>query len=229
MPLGPKTHRHRPIERRHAAIGYIRVSTDAQAESGAGLSAQRSTIEAEAVHRALPLDRIYQDAGVSAKSMDKRPALTEALRVLTDGEASVLIVAKLDRLSRSIGDFAGLVRVAERQGWAILACDLGVDMTSPTGGLLANVTASVAEWERKIISARTKDALAAKRAAGVRLGRPRLLVEAVAERIRKERASGDTLQEVADRLNDEDLLTPTGRLWSPALVRKVAIRPASTF
>ena len=95
--------------------------------------------------------------------------------MLANGDAAALVVAKLDRLARSVHDFAGLVRIAEREGWGIVALDLGVDMTTPTGGLLANVTACVAEWERRIISLRTSEALAQRKAAGVQLGRPRSL------------------------------------------------------
>ncbi|HEX6393118.1 MAG TPA: recombinase family protein [Acidimicrobiales bacterium] len=211
-------------ERQQALIGYIRVSTGGQAESGAGLAAQRSAIRAEASRRGMPLARIYEDRAASAKSLENRDQLQEALAALAGGEASVLVVAKLDRLSRSIADFAALVRRAEREGWSIVACDLGIDMESPTGGLLANVTASVAEWERKIISTRTKEALAAKRASGTRLGRPTLLEPVIAQRIKAERVEGRAYQAIADGLNHDSVLTPTGGRWSPALVRKVAIR-----
>jgi DNA invertase Pin-like site-specific DNA recombinase len=218
------TKRRKAKARSEAVVAYIRVSTAEQADSGLGLAAQRATIAAEAARRGATVARVYEDAGMSAKSLAGRPALAEALDALAAGQASVLVVAKLDRLARSVADFAGLVRRAETQGWAILACDLGVDMTSPTGGLLANVTASVAEWEWRIIAARTREALAAKRAAGVRLGRPRLLDPAVAARIRSERDLGETYQAIADCLNAEGTTTPTGRLWSPALIRKVALQ-----
>jgi len=216
-------HSSKSMGHAEAAIGYIRVSTDDQAESGAGLAAQRLTIRSECQSRGLTLLEIVEDAGFSAKTL-ARPALTRALDQLAGGEASVLIVAKLDRLARSVADFANIVRLAERQGWAVLACDLGVDMTSPTGGLLANITASVAEWERKIIGTRTREALAVRKAAGVRLGRPRLLDPVVAANIRTSRASGETLQSIADRLNDQGTTTPTGRVWSAALVRKVSLQ-----
>jgi DNA invertase Pin-like site-specific DNA recombinase len=208
-----------------AAIGYVRVSTEEQGVSGLGLAAQRKTIRGECGARGWPLRAIYTDAGASGKSLDGRPGLDEALGVVGRGDARVLVVAKLDRLARSVADFGALVRRAEKEGWAILACDVAVDMTTPTGGLVANITASVAEWERKIIGARTREALAVKRAQGVRLGRPRLLDPVIARRIRDERSEGATLQAIADRLNAEQTLTPTGRLWSPALVRKVALRP----
>ena len=147
--------------------------------------------------------------------------------MLANGEAAALVVAKLDRLARSVHDFAGLVRIAEREGWAIVVLDLSVDMTSPAGGLLANVTASVAEWERRIISLRTSEALAQRRAAGVRLGRPRTLDPTVADRIRSRRAKGATLQAIADELNIDAVTTPSGRTWSPALVRKVTLQEPS--
>lgn len=219
----PRKLADRPI----VAIGYIRVSTDGQAESGAGLAAQQSIIETECQRRGLPLLGLVEDAGVSAKTLD-RPALTGALARLEAGEAGVLVVAKLDRLARSVADFANLVRLAERQGWAVLACDLGIDMTTPTGGLLANITASVAEWERKIIGTRTREALAVRKAAGVRLGRPRQLDPIIAAEIRTARASGETLQAVASRLNAEGTTTPTGRPWSPTLVRKVSLQIPQT-
>jgi len=217
----------RQKNRSAAVIGYVRVSTEEQAASGAGLAAQRTTIGREVAGRGVELDAMYEDAGASAKSLAGRPALAEALSRLEAGEAGVLVVAKVDRLARSVADFAMLVRRAEAEGWALVVCDLGVDMTTPTGGLLANVTASVAEWERRVISQRTREALAALRAAGVRLGRPRLLDPAIAERIRATRISGATLQAIAEELNGEGILTPTGRGWSPALVRKVALQEAA--
>jgi DNA invertase Pin-like site-specific DNA recombinase len=211
-------------DRTEAVVGYIRVSTDQQAESGAGMAAQRSAIRRQCEQHGWELASIYEDNGASAKTLKGRPGLSEALTVLANGGATALVVAKLDRLARSVHDFAGLVRVAEREGWGIVALDLGVDMTTPTGGLLANVTASVAEWERRIISLRTSEALAQRRAAGVRLGRPRSLKPVVADRIRVRRAEGATLQVIADELNDDTITTPSGRAWSPALVRKVTLQ-----
>jgi DNA invertase Pin-like site-specific DNA recombinase len=210
--------------RSDAVVGYRRVSTEQQSESGAGMAAQRLAIEQHCEHHGLVLANVYEDDGVSAKSIQNRPGLSEALTVLANGEAAALVVAKLDRLARSVHDFAGLVRIAEREGWGIVALDLGVDMTTPTGGLLANVTASVAEWERRIISQRTSEALAQRKVEGVRLGRPRLLDPVIADRIRTRRSEGATLQAIADELNADAIGTPSGRAWSPALVRKVTLQ-----
>jgi DNA invertase Pin-like site-specific DNA recombinase len=220
MPRAPKKTKNRSS----AVIGYLRVSTDQQAESGAGMAAQRAAIRRYCKNHRLELSSIYEDNGASAKTLRGRPALSEALEVLAQGHAGALVVSKLDRLARSVHDFAGLVRVAEREGWGIVALDLGVDMTTPTGGLLANVTASVAEWERKIISVRTSEALAQERAEGVRLGRPRELDPAIADRIRSCRSEGLTLQAIADDLNSDSIVTPSRKQWSPALVRKVALQ-----
>ena len=214
----------RAIQRSQAAIGYTRVSTDDQVDSRASLIHQQSVIEAEAKGHAWELSAIYSDEGISAKSMTGRNGLAECLHLLEMGEASILVVHKLDRLARSVADFATLVRLAERQGWAIFISDLQIDMTTPTGGLMANISASVAEWERRIISQRTKDALAVKKAQGVKLGKPRQLAPEVAQRIQAERQAGRTLQAIANSLNDESITTPTGKIWSPALVRKITLQ-----
>lgn len=206
-------------------VGYVRVSTTEQADSGAGLAAQRAAIESEVARKGWVLAEIYVDAGYSAKNLD-RPALAQALAALGAGKAAALVVAKVDRLSRSVLDFSTVVARAERQGWAVVALDLGLDMSTPTGALMASIVAAVSEYERRLIGQRTKDALAARKAAGVVLGRPRLLDAATADRIRSARAQGSTLQAIADTLNSEGTLTPTGRTWSPALVRKVTLQAA---
>src|SRR5829696_4466263 len=96
-------------------IGYVRVSTDEQSSSGAGLEAQRRAILAECERRGWHLVEVTEDAGYSAKDL-KRPGVQEALRVLKAGEASALVVAKLDRLSRSMLDFTRVMAQAQKQG-----------------------------------------------------------------------------------------------------------------
>ena len=223
-----KPRNSRPQTRSTDVVAYVRVATAGQVESGAGLDAQRAAIESECSRRGWTLTRTFEEGGASARSLNGRPSLAEALELMAAGGASALVVSKLDRLARSVADFANLARRAEAQGWAIVSCDLGIDMTTPTGGLLANVSASVAEWERKIIGVRTREALQARKAAGMRLGRPRVLDPAVAERIREERACGATFQAIADGLNADGITTPTARPWSPALVRKIALQAPDT-
>lgn len=203
-----------------AVIGYLRVNTEEQARSGLGVDAQRATIEAEADRRGWDV-RWMLDDGYSAADL-RRPAVTEALDLLEDGGPDVLVVAKLDRLSRSLVDFASLMDRASREGWAIIALDLGVDTTTPSGEMMANVMAAFAQYERRLISQRTRDALAELRRQGQRLGGPVLLPDEVRYRIAAEREDGDTLQAIADRLNKDEVPTARGgRQWWPSTVRAV--------
>jgi len=202
------------------AIGYIRVSTDEQAASGAGLAAQRAAILAEAQRRGWHLVEVIEDAGYSGKSL-KRPGIAAALDALEHHRADTLVVAKLDRLSRSMLDFAALMDRATREHWALVALDLGVDTTTPAGEAMANVMATFAQFERRLIAQRTRDALAQKRLAGVRLGRPRTLSDEVLRRIVAERAAGHSLTAIADGLSSDGVPTAQGgKRWYPSTVRK---------
>lgn len=201
------------------AVGYLRVSTSEQADSGAGLDAQRAAILAEAERRGWEEVIFIEDAGFSGRDLH-RPGLQAALAALKGRKADALVVSKVDRLSRSLLDFAMLMQVATRERWALVALDLGVDMGTPSGRAMAQVTATFAELERALIGQRTKDALAARRAAGVKLGRPRVMAPEVRERIRVLREQGATFRAIADALNASQ--TPTargGRAWYPATVR----------
>jgi len=205
-------------------IGYGRVSTIEQAESRAGLDAQRTTIAAEAERRGWTLASYIEDGCSGAKPPDERDGLGLALRELRRGAADVLMVGKLDRLSRSLRDFADLMERSREEGWALVALDLGVDTTTPAGEMMASVVAAVAQYERRLIGQRTREGLAAKRAQGVRIGRPRSLPEATVARIVTERDAGATLDAIADRLTDEGVPTAQGgRRWWPATVRAVLL------
>ena len=208
-------------------IAYVRVSTEEQAVSGLGLAAQEAAIRTECERRGLPLLSVRCDAGLSAKSLD-RPALSEALDDLDAGHASVLMVAKLDRLTRSVHDATGLLLRAERTGWGLVALDAPVDTTTPQGAAMAQVLAVFAELERKLIGERTKAALAVKRAQGVRLGRPCVLGQDVVARILDAHRCGAGWSAIARELNADG--TPTahgGACWHPATVRKVYLANAA--
>jgi DNA invertase Pin-like site-specific DNA recombinase len=192
-------------------IAYTRVSTDEQADSGAGLAAQRAAILAEAQRRGWTEADVtfIEDAGYSGKNLD-RPGIEGALDALRHHRADTLVVSKLDRLSRSMLDFAALMDRATREHWALVALDLGVDTTTPQGEMMANVMATFAQFERRLIGQRTKDALAMKKAAGVRLGRPRMIPDEIVARIRGERSAGATLRAIADGLNHDAVPTAMG-------------------
>ena len=202
-------------------LGYVRVSTDEQSNSGAGLEAQRGAILAECERRGWELVELIEDAGYSAKDL-KRPGVQEALRALESGEATALVVAKLDRLSRSMIDFTRIMAEAQKQGWALVALDCAVDTTTPAGEAMAHMLATFAQFERRLISQRTREALAIKKAEGVRLGRRRSMPEELRERIRRMHAAGESLAAIARTLTTERVPTAQGGLrWYPSTVRAV--------
>jgi DNA invertase Pin-like site-specific DNA recombinase len=202
-------------------LAYLRVSTDEQVVSGLGLAHQRAVIEAEAARRDWRQVEYCVDDGFSARTL-KRPAMAHALQALETGRGSVLVVAKLDRLSRSLLDFATLMDQAARQGWELLVLDLAIDTTTPSGQLMANVMASFAEYERRLISQRTRDALAQKRAQGIRLGRPRAVTEETIRRISEQRRCGHSLADIADELQRDGVPTAQGgRRWYGSTVAAI--------
>jgi DNA invertase Pin-like site-specific DNA recombinase len=167
------------------------------------------------------LAEIVEDAGYSAKDL-RRPGIMDLLHRLSKGEVGTLIVAKLDRLSRSLLDFSTLMEKSRREGWALVALDLGVDTTTPAGEMMANVLATFNQFERRLIGQRTKEALSVKRSQGVRLGRPRVLADEVVARILSEREEGRTLAAIATGLNGDGVPTAQGgREWHPSTVRGV--------
>ena len=213
--MGPQ-----PIHTPPRAIGYLRVSTAEQADSGAGLAAQRAAITAEAERRGWELTFI-EDAGFTAKDLN-RPGIQRALELLDAGKADILCVSKLDRVSRSVIDGAGLVKRAGRKGWSVSMLDVDVDTSTPNGNFNANIRFAMAELERDLISQRTKDGLAAKKAAGVRLGRPQVLPDSVVQRVIAERSAGRSLPAIAAGLEADGIGTARGGArWYPSTVKAV--------
>jgi len=171
------------------------------------------------------LEIVEEHNGVSAKSLE-REGIRHALAELDAGRADVLVVAKLDRLSRSLKDFAGLIERARAQGWLIVALDNEVDMTTPQGEAMAGVSAVFAQLERRLIGERTKAALAVKKAQGVRLGRPTSLSDETIQSMIEQSKAGWTLQRIADDLNTRGVPTSQGApRWSPGSVRAVLHGP----
>ena len=200
-------------------IAYYRVSTDEQAASGLGLEAQRAAVTAAAVARGWTIAAEYTDLARSGKNTN-RPALAEALAYAERTGATVM-VSKLARLSRSVGDFARMAERARRRGWSIVALDVDVDTTTPNGDLVANIVASVAQWERRLIGERTSEALQAKKAAGARLGRPVTLDLEVRRMIADRHAAGASLAGIARDLYENHVPTARGGRWYASTVRAV--------
>ena len=117
---------------------------------------------------------------------------------------------------------AQVMERAQRRGWSLVALDFGLDTTTPAGEMVANVILSTAQYERRLIGQRTRDALAAKRAAGVRLGRPQVLPDYVVRRIVAELAAGRSLRAVAVGLTNEGVRTARGgAAWQASSVKAV--------
>ncbi len=231
------------MEQRTRVVGYVRVSTEGQAEGGVSLDAQRAKLEAYAVAMDLDLVAVHVDAGLSAKTL-ARPGLQAALAALAAGEAEGLLVAKLDRLTRSVRDLGDLVERYFAARYSLLSVADSIDTRSAAGRLVLNVLASVAQWEREATGERTRDALAHLKGQGVRLGGAALGwtrtdatdaegrrvvadVQAEAEtveRILALRAEGLTLRAVAAALTAEGRRTKNGGRWHASTVRNVLRR-----
>ena len=201
------------------AIGYIRVSTQEQAQSGLGLEAQAVAIRAEATRRGWDLE-IIADEGESGSKVD-RPGLLAAKDKLARGEVQALIVAKQDRLMRSSLGWAQIVSQSKDQKWSLICLDINLDTASPMGECMGSILAAIAQLELENIRKRTKDALAVKKSQGYRLGRPATMPDETRARINALRNSGVTLQGVADTLNTEGIPTARGgSKWYASTVQK---------
>lgn len=202
------------------AVGYCRVSTDEQGRSGLGLESQRDTIEREVARRGWTMEHIYTDVA-SGKSLRRRHEMSGALAALDASRADVLVVAKLDRLSRSVSDFAAILARSRTERWELNICDLGVDTTTPSGKMVAQIMMVLAEWEREMIGDRTKAALQVARSRGTKLGRPSNTSDETRRLIRVLRDSGQSYAAIATSLEREGVPTAQGGKWHAATVRKL--------
>lgn len=201
----------------NTAYGYCRVSTEGQ-EDGAGLEAQAVSIRAEAERRGWANLELHQEVVSGGKSVARRPVLAAILDRI--GRGDVLVVAKGDRLARSLVVLAQLLEASDRGGWSLVLIDLGVDTSTPAGRLSAQVVGAAAEYERQMIRARTREGLAVKRSQGVRLGRPVLVSVDVRETVVNLRASGMSLRGIAEHLTALGVATASGKaVWSTSNVQ----------
>ncbi len=203
-----------------ALVAYYRVSTERQGQSGLGLDAQRSAVAAYVAGRNL-LDEFVE---VESGRKDNRPELAAALALCRQKRA-VLVIAKLDRLARSVAFISNLME----SGVEFVAVDM-----PQANRLTLHILAAVAEHEREMISQRTRAALAAARARGTKLGNPRpdmarvtfiaskqaaIFRESVTPLVRTLRAEGRTLRAIAAELNARGIKSARGCLWHPASVQ----------
>ena len=209
-----------------AAIAYIRVSTGKQGKSGLGLEAQQSAIDRFAAAEGFAIAESFTEVQSGKDDDSKRPQLSAALEVARKTKAPV-ICAKLDRLSRDVHFISGLMK----HKVAFIVADLGAD----TDPFMLHLYAALAEKERRMISQRTKDALASAKARGKQLGglreHGRELRQAAMERAKAlaphfAELEGKSAREIARILTARGVATPTGKPWSAQTVIRVRKRLA---
>ncbi len=167
-------------------IGYARVSTDDQSLD----------LQLDALQRA-GCSAIYRDQGLSGSKID-RPALVEAIRALNPGDT--LVCWRLDRLGRSLSHLIAVVSDLEHQSVGFVSLTEAIDTHTASGRLLFHIMGALAEFERALISERTRAGMAAARARGVRVGRPmKLSAGQLARAAEVLQASQETLQAVSLR------------------------------
>lgn len=225
------------LNRPARAFGYLRVSTDQQADSGLGLEAQREAVEKAAARLGLPLADVFVDAGLSgALDLESRPNLFAAVQGLKRGD--VLIVAKRDRLGRDLVGVAMIERQIERKGARIVsAAGEGTEGTDAGAMLQRQILDVFAEYERRLIGQRTKAALQAKRARGERAGNlpfgyrlgvdgvklePCAPEQAVLFILAELRQAGYSLRQIAAELNRQGFTTRRGTAWRHQYVAALA-------
>jgi site-specific DNA recombinase len=221
-------------------IGYVRVSTEEQAQSGLGLESQQSKIQAYCDLYGHELVQIVTDAGQSAKSLN-RPGIKAALGSLSRGEADGLVIFKLDRLSRNVSDMGSLIDTyfTEKAGKALLSVSDQIDTTTAGGRLVLNVLMSVAQWEREAIGERTAAALESKARRGEIKGGAAPIGKQWADKahvdneneleavkiIQELRESGLSMRAIVDELNRRNVpVTRKGGKWHLTTVARILSR-----
>lgn len=233
-------------------IGYTRVSTEEQASGGFSLDAQEAKIRAYCDLYELELVGIISDPGASAKTLE-RPGMGQVLAELRKRKGTVegLVLAKLDRLTRSVADWAGLIAEFFRDDRKrLFSVGEAIDTRTATGRMVLNLIMTIAEWEREVIGERTRDALQAKIAKGERCGKvrfgydldpdrlndhgdPYMLLPNQAEQeaitlMRRWKQEGKSLRAMAKILEDMGIETKEGgKLWLPTTIKRILSRPVA--
>jgi DNA invertase Pin-like site-specific DNA recombinase len=225
------------------AIGYARVSTERQADQGVSLDAQKKRIEAMAVVQNATLLEVIVEGGESAKNLN-RPGLQRILSLIEAGKVQAVIVAKLDRLTRSVKDLCGLLELLEKGNVALISVAESLDTSSAAGRLVITIMGAVSQWEREAIGERTREALQHKRSNGERVGNIEFgyrlasdgrrverdpAEQAILARVRELRSKGYSLRRVASALNRQGHRTRCGSEWRLESVVRVIRRDSSSY
>jgi DNA invertase Pin-like site-specific DNA recombinase len=219
------------------AIGYIRVSTQGQADEGVSLSAQRAKIEAWCIANDMELAAVFEDAGISGGSMAGRDGLHAAMKATTKGMA--LVAYSISRLARSARDMLAIDETLDRKGADLVSLTEKIDTTTAAGRMGFKVLAVLADFERDLIRERTKMALAHKKANGEVYAPVPFGYEAIEGRlvtVKREakivgeilamREAGASFAAIADTLNARGIEGKRGGRWFASTVRYMVNRQA---
>lgn len=205
---------------RTSAVILRRVSTEEQGDSRNGLDAQLHTCEQEIARRGWESVAVFTEvvSGFSVP-MHKRDGLMQAIN-LCKTSGHILVCAKGDRLSRRLTERLELMEVSHKEGWAVFLCDLPeADPTTAAGWMMQTMMGMLAEYERRIISERTRDAMAALIRRGKHVGRPREVDPAAVSYATYLREDGRNWTEIALALDDAGFVPPRAATWDRRTVR----------
>jgi DNA invertase Pin-like site-specific DNA recombinase len=191
--------------RRLRMAGYTRTAIS---DPAGDMERQQSAIRRAARGQGWDLCQIAAEEASGADL--NRSVLAATLNRVRQGDPDGIVVARLDRLVCSLAQFRRLFDDACQSGWVLVALDTGVNLSTPEGRLIAAGLAQASDYERRLISMRTAEALAAKKAAGMRVGRPRSCPDGVLERVVRLYIRGATLADIARELNNDKIPTPSG-------------------
>ena len=211
------------------AIGYIRVSTEKQANEGVSLEAQKAKIVSWCKANDYELVKVYVDAGISGKRMDTRKELLAALASLKKGMA--LVSYSLSRLARSTKDALAIGEAVAKKKADMVSLTEQIDTTTAAGKMMFQMLAVLAEFERNLVAERTTNALQHKKRTGQvysavpygfeaiegRLEQVQAEAAVVSE-IQAARSKGNTLQTICNDLNGRSISTKKGKQWQPSTV-----------
>ncbi len=223
------------------AFGYIRVSTNGQAADGVSLDAQRARIRAWCAANGYEVPDTFTDSGVSAKRADNRAGLQDALDEVCKKPGAALVVYSLSRLARSTKDAIAIAERLDKAGADLVSLSERIDTTTAAGKMVFRMLAVMAEFERDLVSERTKTALQHMRSNGQRVGSIPYgydlagdgvtLTENPTEQrtirsMRHMRANGLSFERIAKVLTDRKVPTKTGRStrWGYPAVRRILSR-----
>jgi DNA invertase Pin-like site-specific DNA recombinase len=225
-----------------AAIAYLRVSTGKQADQGLSLEVQQDKATAYARLYDLHLVEVIVDAGESAKTL-QRPGLQRALTLIQSGQATALLIIKLDRLTRSVADLGRLIDEYFAPGKAeLLSVSEQIDTRSASGRLVLNILASVSQWEREIIAERTREVMRHKQKQGEYIGghipygfdvtNGELVANGLEQQVIQQAqtlyANGLSLRKVSATLHERGFQARTGAVFHPGQIQRMVTAGGGT-